>query len=262
VLVIGAFAAFAVPASAQAGVITVDQNCIDVGTPETGGGLVSGTFSGAPFGSQYDPQGFVMAGHNPGDDQHNYGGESATVDAAGNGSFSFNLASYYGSSLPDTLWIKLLVVDRSVNAWVNFAELQVPVCGRGEPTPDPDPEPIYAFDGFYAPVNNRDPQGNFILNKTNAGAAIPVKFSLGGDYGLDIFETGYPRSEVIACDSQAEVDGIEETVTAGSSSLSYAAGSDTYTYVWKTSKAWEDSCRQLVVKFDDGTTTRANFKFH
>jgi hypothetical protein len=37
------------------------------------------------------------------------------------------------------------------------------------------------------------------------------------------------------------VDGIEETVNAGSSSLSYAAGSGAY---------------------NDGTTARANFTFH
>jgi hypothetical protein len=135
------------------------------------------------------------------------------------------------------------------------ASFSTPAGGGGE-------EPIYDFDGFFAPVNNKDAQGNYILNRVNAGAAVPVKFSLGGDYGLDVFEAGYPRSEDIGCDSQAEVDGVEQTVNAGSSSLSYAAGSDTYTYVWKTDGAWEDTCRQLVVMFNDGTTARANFTFH
>ena len=121
---------------------------------------------------------------------------------------------------------------------------------------------LYDFDGFYAPVNNKDAQGNYVLNAAKAGSAIPVKFSLGADHGLDVFEAGYPKSQAIECNSNAEVDGVEETVTAGSSSLSYAAGSDTYNYVWKTEKAWMDSCRQLVVKFDDGTTARANFMFH
>ncbi len=125
------------------------------------------------------------------------------------------------------------------------------------------PRAGYDFDGFYAPVNNKDASGhNYILNAVKAGSAIPVKFSLGGDHGLDVFEAGYPRSQVIECNSRREVDGIEETVTAGASSLSYAAGTDTYNYVWKTDKSWEDTCRQLVVKFDDGTTARANFKFH
>lgn len=121
--------------------------------------------------------------------------------------------------------------------------------------------PIYDFDGFYAPVSNRDANGHLILNEVKGGQAIPVKFSLGGDHGLEVFDDGYPRSQAIACDSQAEVEAVEQTVTAGASSLSYASGSDTYTYVWKTSDAWEDSCRQLVLRFDDGQTARANFKF-
>ena len=120
---------------------------------------------------------------------------------------------------------------------------------------------IYDFDGFYAPVNNRDANGSLILNQVRAGQAIPVRFSLGGDYGLDVFAEDYPKSEAIECDSDAEVDGVEQTVVAGSSSLSYASGSNTYTYVWKTDTNWDDSCRQLVVRFNDGTTARANFKF-
>ena len=120
---------------------------------------------------------------------------------------------------------------------------------------------VYAFDGFYEPVQNRDASGAFVLNLVQAGQAIPIKFSLGGDYGLDIMADGYPRSEPITCDSQAEVNGIDQTVNAGSSSLSYAAGSDTYNYVWKTEKAWSDTCRQFVLKLDDGTTARANFMF-
>jgi hypothetical protein len=115
--------------------------------------------------------------------------------------------------------------------------------------------PSYTFTGFFSPVNNLP-----TVNAVNAGRAIPVKFSLGGDQGLDIFEAGYPKSQQIACDSTASVDGIEETVTAGGSSLSYDSASDQYTYVWKTDKAWAGTCRQLVLKLDDGSSHRANFK--
>jgi hypothetical protein len=34
-----------------------------------------------------------------------------------------------------------------------------------------------------------------------------------------------------------------------------------YTYVWKTDKSWLNTCRTLVVKLNDGTFHRANFKF-
>jgi hypothetical protein len=112
----------------------------------------------------------------------------------------------------------------------------------------------YAFGGFFAPVNNG------ALNEMTAGRAVPVKFSLSGDHGLDILAPGYPRSQAVDCGSTAAVDGIESTVTPGSSTLSYDAGADRYTYVWKTDKAWS-GCRQLVLKLSDGTKHRANFKF-
>jgi hypothetical protein len=125
----------------------------------------------------------------------------------------------------------------------------------------PAPEPVYDFDGFFAPVDNRDAGGNYILNQVKAGSAVPIKFSLNGDQGLDILASGSPSSQSITCNSQAEVDGIEQTVAAGASGLSYSAATDTYTYVWKTSRSWEETCRQLVVRLDDGTTARANFTF-
>jgi Tol biopolymer transport system component len=118
------------------------------------------------------------------------------------------------------------------------------------------PQPFtYTFTGFFQPVDNLP-----TLNIVNAGKAIPVKFSLSGDQGLNIFTSGYPSSTVIACGSTAG-DAVEQTVTAGSSSLSYDANTDQYTYVWKTEKAWAGTCRTLVLKLSDGTFQRANFKF-
>jgi hypothetical protein len=114
---------------------------------------------------------------------------------------------------------------------------------------------IYDFDGFFQPVDMSK------LNVAKAGSAIPVKFSLSGDQGLDIFATGYPKAVVIACDTSVLTDVVESTVTAGGSSLSYDALADQYIYVWKTSKDWTNSCRQLQVMLDDGTTHVANFQF-
>jgi hypothetical protein len=114
---------------------------------------------------------------------------------------------------------------------------------------------IYNFTGFFQPVDNLP-----TLNIVKAGSGIPVKFSLSGDQGLSIFEMDYPASSAITCGGTA-VDAIEQTVTAGSSSLSYDASTDTYTYVWKTDKSWAGTCRTLVVKLNDGTLHRANFQF-
>ena len=114
---------------------------------------------------------------------------------------------------------------------------------------------LYNFAGFFSPVDNLP-----TFNVVNAGKGIPVKFSLSGNKGLSIFAAGYPQVVVINCDGSGE-DDVEETVNAGQSSLSYDSATDTYNYVWKTQNSWANSCRQLIVKLNDGTEHRANFRF-
>ena len=116
--------------------------------------------------------------------------------------------------------------------------------------------PTFAFTGFFAPIQNLP-----IVNQVKAGQGIPVKFSLGGDHGLDIFAAGYPASQPIACDGSAPVDDVDTTVSAGGSSLSYDAVSGVYTYVWKTEKSWAGTCHRLTVKLTDGTERSAHFRF-
>jgi hypothetical protein len=113
----------------------------------------------------------------------------------------------------------------------------------------------YAFGGFFRPVDNLP-----MANVVKAGQAIPVKFTLGGDQGLSIFTTGYPKAVAVSCGS-AYQDAIEETVTAGNSTLTYDTGTQQYHYVWKTDKGWGGTCRQLQIKFRDGTTRTALFNF-
>lgn len=127
--------------------------------------------------------------------------------------------------------------------------------GDGDGIGDACDAPSFAFAGFFQPVENLP-----TLSVMKAGAAVPVKFSLGANHGLAIFETGCPKSQAVPCDSTAPVDGIEETVTAGGSGLSYDATSGQYVYVWKTQTGWAGTCRQLVLKLVDGSFHRANFK--
>jgi hypothetical protein len=115
----------------------------------------------------------------------------------------------------------------------------------------------YNFKGFFQPVDNQP-----TVNVAKAGSAIPISFSLTGNQGIDIFfDSTYPRSQQIQCDSGAPLDTIETTVTAGSSSLVYSASSDQYQYTWKTDSSWAGSCRTLILKLKDGTVHRADFKF-
>jgi hypothetical protein len=119
------------------------------------------------------------------------------------------------------------------------------------------PDDQFTFTGFFPPVDNPP-----VVNSVKAGRAIPVKFSLGGDQGLDIFAAGYPVSQQVSCTSGAPENPIEETVTAGGSSLSYNPETDQYAYVWKTQKNWSNTCRQLIVKLTDNTEHTAIFRFN
>ncbi len=115
---------------------------------------------------------------------------------------------------------------------------------------------VYNFSGFVAPVDNPP-----IVNVAKAGSAIPVKFSLHGNQGLNILATGSPSSRTILCDNGAPQDDIESTVAAGGSSLSYDPVADLYTYVWKTDKTWAGACRELTVTLNDNSMYKAEFKF-
>jgi len=115
---------------------------------------------------------------------------------------------------------------------------------------------IYDFAGFLRPVDMGD-----VVNTVKAGSAVPMKFSLGGDQGLDIIAAGYPKLVFTTCATGAETDAIETTVTAGGSSLTYDPVAGQYVYVWKTDKSWAGKCGTFAMQLDDGTTHTAKFKF-
>ena len=111
------------------------------------------------------------------------------------------------------------------------------------------------FKGFLPPINN------VRTTPIHPGKGVPIQFILGGDHGLAIFASGSPSSAQIACPlSDGSGDDVP-TVTAGNSQLSYDPSTDTYTYVWKTDKAWAGTCRRLFVTFADGSVHRADFSF-
>ena len=117
----------------------------------------------------------------------------------------------------------------------------------------------YAFNGFFQPIDN-----NGVFNKAKIGSTVSVKFSLGGDKGMNIFAAGYPQvSKPIACGVNPAVDTVEEYSTATNSGLKYDPIANQYIYNWKTEstiKAGE--CRQLIVKLADGSVAKtANFTF-
>jgi hypothetical protein len=112
----------------------------------------------------------------------------------------------------------------------------------------------YIFTGFFSPVANAP-----TLNAVVAGRAVPVKFSLSGDKGLNIFAPNNPYSISLNCDTNDPGVDVTETLTAGGSSLTFSGGQ--YTYIWKTEPSWAGTCRQLVLTLNDGSVHVANFKF-
>ena len=115
---------------------------------------------------------------------------------------------------------------------------------------------VWPFGGFTSPVSPAP-----ALNGARAGQAIPLKFSLGGDRGLAILASGYPVSVPMTCDASAIGSVIEETVTAGGSTLSYDPQTGLYSYVWKTDQSWSGTCRKLVLRLSDGAEYVAYFSF-
>ena len=114
----------------------------------------------------------------------------------------------------------------------------------------------YNFTGFFSPIDNLP-----AFNEMKAGQAAPVKFSLGGNQGLNIMAAGSPSSVQISCSTNDPILPVEETETAGQSSLSYDSTSNQYKYTWKTENSWKNTCRQLTVTLRDGTLHVAKFKF-
>lgn len=105
---------------------------------------------------------------------------------------------------------------------------------------------VYDWQGFFRPVLNGAVDG------AKAGSAIPMKFSLHGDQGLSIFASGYPKSVQVNCTTKEAISGTSAPATG---SLSYDAYRDEYSFVWKTSKGWSNTCRRFDIVFADGSTT-------
>ena len=93
----------------------------------------------------------------------------------------------------------------------------------------------------------------------NPGSTVPIKFSLSGFRGFNLFATGYPASQAMTSCGGALTGPVVPTVLAPEG-FTYDPALDQYKYAWKTDRNWR-GCRQLIVRFRDGTEKRANFRF-
>jgi hypothetical protein len=113
---------------------------------------------------------------------------------------------------------------------------------------------FYTFTGFFDPIAN--PPSS---NARNAGSVVPVLFSLNGDKGPRPFTVA---SQQIDCASGQPIGAPAAAPAAGGSGIQYDSVNDEYQYNWKTDRQYAQTCRQLVVTLNDGTTHLAYFEFH
>lgn len=96
--------------------------------------------------------------------------DAVTVNATGSVQFGF------------------MLLDRSAPAGISVLSDFVTVqASSTQPT-------AYDWSGFFRPIDN-PPK----VNRVEGGSTVPVRFSLGGDRGSDIFESGYPASQPASC---------------------------------------------------------------
>ncbi len=113
----------------------------------------------------------------------------------------------------------------------------------------------FSFAGFEMPIKM-----NGKVNLVKAGSTVPVKFSLGGDMGLDIFAAGYPK--IVTYNPQTgQVIDSTALVFTDKDPLIFDPTTDKYRYTWKTAKGWTGMNKQFIIQLKDGTIITAFFYF-
>lgn len=116
--------------------------------------------------------------------------------------------------------------------------------------------PGWPFSGFFAPVKNPPS-----VNVVKPGSVIPVRFSLGGPRGTDIFSPGFPASASVDCTTGTATGSLEGVSLPGTSSLIYDNKEQRYQLNWQTSASWSGTCRKLILRFKGGGEQFALFQF-
>lgn len=94
-----------------------------------------------------------------------------------------------------------------------------------------------------------------------AGSALPIRFTLGGAVGTDVFAAGFPATQPVSCETGAPLGPRTAIDLAGNSSVSVNRGNGAYTLVWKSEAEWAGSCRALVLRLKDETQRTIVFRF-
>jgi hypothetical protein len=115
----------------------------------------------------------------------------------------------------------------------------------------------YVFEDFKNNTIKAAPE----LNKQNAGSVIPVKFTVGGDYGLAILGEDIAYSQKINCNTKQPIGEETPISTVKDKGLKFNYENEIYKFKWETLKQWDGTCRQLTMRFSNGQTVISYFKF-
>lgn len=115
----------------------------------------------------------------------------------------------------------------------------------------------WTVDGFYRPVDMG------LLNTVKAGSTVPLKFNvLKGDPGVPLTSGIGATFTVnqVTCDTNAEIDAIEEFATTGRTEMRYDADGAQWIQNWATPKTGAGKCFRVTLATADGSSIGANFK--
>ncbi|MDQ4137343.1 MAG: PxKF domain-containing protein [Actinomycetota bacterium] len=86
-----------------------------------------------------------------------------------------------------------------------------------------------------------------------AAKVVPVRFRLGGFRGLEVLAERAPVSTPVDCHFRTPRVVASPASAPAKGVLTYDPLMDTYTFWWRRSEAWADTCRWLILKLDDGS---------
>jgi hypothetical protein len=113
----------------------------------------------------------------------------------------------------------------------------------------------FTWGGFYDGVADA-PSTNY----AKAGQEVEVKFRLTGTSSSRIFASGYPASQAASCTTKQATGALSAISIDDDDDYNRYDGK--YKFTWKTSSGWKNSCRILVLKFADGTSSSTFFNFN
>ncbi len=153
--------------------------------------------------------------------------------------------------------------DGDVELTVRSSHASIWFLGYAAPT-----GPSYSFQRF------KGVKSTPALNKEKSGSTVPVKFELGGDFGLDVLPAEIATSQQINCSSKTPIGTATSINTTGGGLKIHGDDEDEdeeedeneqsdvrYKFNWKTMKNWKNTCRSLQLNFSNGEEVNAYFDF-